>query len=115
MGVTFTGNGPYRSEVPAVSSRSLDANSLFEIAETAVTTGTRMYVNSLARYVYFGRRIDIKGDTFAKRERTFQGALSDQLHLWIFIRGILVLSHYPNEANQSKFLSIETGKNVFRP
>ena len=52
VGVTFTGNGPYRSEVPAVSSRSLDANSLFEIAETAVTTGTRMFVNSLARERY---------------------------------------------------------------
>jgi plexin A len=52
VGVTFTGNGPYRSEVPAVSSRSLDASSLFEIAETAVTTGTRMFVNSLARERY---------------------------------------------------------------
>ena len=52
VGVTYTGNGPYRSEVPAVSSRSLDASSLFEIAETAVTTGTRMFVNSLARERY---------------------------------------------------------------
>ena len=52
VGVTFTGNGPYRSEVPAVSSRSLDPSSLFEIAETAVTTGTRMFVNSLARERY---------------------------------------------------------------
>ena len=52
VGVTFTGNGPYRSEVPAVSSRSLDPGSLFEIAETAVTTGTRMFVNSLARERY---------------------------------------------------------------
>ena len=31
VGVTFTGNGPYRSEVPAVSSRSLDGTSLFEV------------------------------------------------------------------------------------
>ncbi len=52
VGVTYTGNGPYRSEVPAVSSRSLDSDSLFEIAETAVTTGTRMFVNSLARERY---------------------------------------------------------------
>jgi plexin A len=52
VGVTFTGNGPYRSEVPAVSSRSLDSGTLFQIAETAVTTGTRMYVNSLARERY---------------------------------------------------------------
>lgn len=52
VGVTYTPNGPFRSEVPAVSSRSLDSNSLFEIAETAVTTGTRMHVNSLARELY---------------------------------------------------------------
>ncbi len=39
VGVTWTGNGPYRSEVPAVSSRSLDSGTLFQIAETAVTTG----------------------------------------------------------------------------
>lgn len=52
VGVTFTGNSPYRSEVPAVSSRSLDPNKLFTIAETAVTTGTRMFVNSLARERY---------------------------------------------------------------
>ena len=31
VGVTYTGNGPYRSEVPAVSSRSLDSNSLFQV------------------------------------------------------------------------------------
>ena len=31
VGVTFTGNGPYRSEVPAVSSRSLDSNNLFQV------------------------------------------------------------------------------------
>lgn len=52
VGVTYTDNGPYRYEVPAVSSRSLDSGSLFQIAETAVTTGTRMHVNSLARQRY---------------------------------------------------------------
>ncbi|KAG8225679.1 hypothetical protein J437_LFUL001711 [Ladona fulva] len=52
VGVTFTGNSPYRSEVPAVSSRSLDKDKMFMIAETAVTTGTRMFVNSLARERY---------------------------------------------------------------
>jgi hypothetical protein len=31
VGVTYTGNGPYRSEVPAVSSRSLDSSSLFQV------------------------------------------------------------------------------------
>lgn len=52
VGVTFTGNSPYRSEVPAVSSRSLDKDRMLNIAESAVTTGTRMYVNSLARERY---------------------------------------------------------------
>lgn len=52
VGVTFTGNSPYRSEVPAVSSRSLDKDKMLNIAEAAVTTGTRMYVNSLSRERY---------------------------------------------------------------
>lgn len=52
VGVTYTGNSPYRSEVPAVSSRSLEPDKMFMIAETAVTTGTRMFVNSLARERY---------------------------------------------------------------
>merc|ERR1719370_2359705 len=52
VGVTYTGNGPYRSEVPAVSSRSLDSEKLLQITQTAETTGTRMYVNSLARERY---------------------------------------------------------------
>ncbi|KAJ1526201.1 hypothetical protein ONE63_009360 [Megalurothrips usitatus] len=52
VGVTYTGNSPYRSELPAVSSRSLDANNMFSIAETAVTTGTRQFLNSLARERY---------------------------------------------------------------
>ena len=52
VGVTFTLNGPFRSEVPAVSSRSLESKTLFEIAETDVTTGTRIHVNSLSRERY---------------------------------------------------------------
>ena len=52
VGVTFTDKGPYRSEVPAISSRSLESGSLLEIAATAVTTGTRMFINSLAREKY---------------------------------------------------------------
>lgn len=52
VGVTFTLGSPYRSEVPAVSSRSLDKDRMFTIAHTAVTTGTRMFVNSLARERY---------------------------------------------------------------
>lgn len=58
VGVTFTGNSPYRSEIPAVASRSLARDKLFQIASSAVTTGTRIFVNSYAResflinYVY---------------------------------------------------------------
>lgn len=52
VGVSYTGNGPYRSDVPAVSSRSLDNNSMFSTAATGVTTGTRLLVNSLARERY---------------------------------------------------------------
>ncbi|XP_044766008.1 plexin-A4 [Coccinella septempunctata] len=52
VGVTFTLGSPYRSEVPAVSSRSLEKDRMFAIAQTAVTTGTRMFVNSLARERY---------------------------------------------------------------
>lgn len=52
VGVTFTLGSPYRSEVPAVSSRSLDKDKMFTIAHTAVTTGTRMFVNSLSRERY---------------------------------------------------------------
>ncbi|OQR72888.1 plexin-A4-like [Tropilaelaps mercedesae] len=50
VGVSYTNNGPYRSDVPAVSSRSLDLNNnTFNIAVTGVSTGTRVSVNSLAR------------------------------------------------------------------
>lgn len=52
VGVTFTGNGPYRSDVPAVSSRSLDSSSMFGVAASGVTTGTRLLLNSLARETY---------------------------------------------------------------
>lgn len=52
VGVSFT-MGTYRSEVPAVSSRSLEKDHMFNIAHTAVTTGTRMFVNSLSRERYY--------------------------------------------------------------
>ena len=52
VGVSFTINGPFRSEVPAVSSRSLRSDSLFQIAEKDATTGTRLHVNSLSRERY---------------------------------------------------------------
>ena len=49
VGVTWTGNGPYRSEVPAASSRSLDSGTLFQIAETAVTTGKKIWIYILRK------------------------------------------------------------------
>lgn len=52
VGVSYTSNGPYRSDLPPVSSRSLDSNSMFSIAATGVTAGTRLLVNSLARSRY---------------------------------------------------------------
>ena len=53
VGVTYLiGNSPYRSEVPVVSSRSLARPEMFQIAETEVTTGTRISVNSLSRDRY---------------------------------------------------------------
>lgn len=52
VGVTYTGNSPYRSEVPAVSSRSLARHEMFQIAKMEVTTGTRISVNSLSRDRY---------------------------------------------------------------
>lgn len=52
VGVTFTSNSAYRSEIPAVASRSLDAQRIFQIAASAVTTGTRMFINSYARESY---------------------------------------------------------------
>lgn len=52
VGVTFTGNSPYRSEIPAVASRSLEKNRMFQIASTAVTTGTRVIINNSARDNY---------------------------------------------------------------
>ncbi|GAB0093919.1 Plexin_cytopl domain-containing protein [Sergentomyia squamirostris] len=52
VGVTFTGNSPYRSEIPSVASRSLDKSRMFQIASAAVTTGTRMFINSFSRESY---------------------------------------------------------------
>ncbi|UYV82243.1 PlexA [Cordylochernes scorpioides] len=52
VGVTFTANGLYRSDVPAVSSRSLDPSSMFSLAYQDVTTGTKVYVNSMSRETY---------------------------------------------------------------
>lgn len=52
IGVTYTGNSLYRSEIPAVSSRSLEKNRMFQIASSAITTGTRMLINTNARESY---------------------------------------------------------------
>uniref|UniRef100_A0A1B0CEW4 Sema domain-containing protein n=1 Tax=Lutzomyia longipalpis TaxID=7200 RepID=A0A1B0CEW4_LUTLO len=52
VGVTFTGNSPYRSEIPTVASRSLEKSRMFQIASSAVTTGTRIFINSVSRESY---------------------------------------------------------------
>lgn len=58
VGASYTGLGPYNTEVPAVSSRSLQPDSMFNFAASNVATGTRLTVNSLSRdrfpinYVY---------------------------------------------------------------
>lgn len=52
VGVTYTNNSPYRSEIPAVASRSLEKKNMFQIASAAVTTGTRTFINSYAREGY---------------------------------------------------------------
>lgn len=52
IGVTYTNNGPYSSDVPAVASRSLDNSTLFAITHNSVTTGTRLLVNVMARERY---------------------------------------------------------------
>ncbi|XP_055388312.1 plexin-A4 [Condylostylus longicornis] len=52
VGVTYTNNSPYRSEIPAVASRSLEKQRMFQIASLAVTTGTRIFINSYAREAY---------------------------------------------------------------
>lgn len=52
VGVTYTNNSPYRSEIPAVASRSLEKTKMFQIASSAVTTGTRTFINSYAREGY---------------------------------------------------------------
>uniref|UniRef100_T1JKQ6 Sema domain-containing protein n=1 Tax=Strigamia maritima TaxID=126957 RepID=T1JKQ6_STRMM len=52
VGVSYTGNGPYRTDVPAVCSRSLEPGKMLSIAAASVTTATRILVNTLARERY---------------------------------------------------------------
>jgi plexin A len=49
VGASYTGLGPYNTEVPAVSSRSLHQDSMFNFASSNVASGTRLTVNSLSR------------------------------------------------------------------
>lgn len=58
VGASYTGLGPYNTEVPAVSSRSLQPETMFNFAASNVASGTRLTVNSLSKdrfpitYVY---------------------------------------------------------------
>lgn len=49
VGATYTRLGPYNTEVPAVSSRSLHKDSIFNFASSNVASGTRLAVNLLSR------------------------------------------------------------------
>jgi len=49
VGASYTGLGPYNAEVPAVSSRSLLPESMFNIASSNVASGTRLTLNSLSK------------------------------------------------------------------
>jgi len=50
VGVTYTGNSPYRHEVPAVSSRSLSPKDSFGIVTTGVSSGTKMHISMRDQY-----------------------------------------------------------------
>ena len=52
VGVTYINNSPYRGEIPAVASRSLQKDRMFQIAVSHVTTGTRMFINTASRDTY---------------------------------------------------------------
>lgn len=52
VGVTFAGNSLYRGEIPAVASRSLEKGRMFQLAASAVTTGTRVNINPNSRESY---------------------------------------------------------------
>lgn len=49
VGASNTGLGRYNSEVPAVSSRSLQPDSMFDFAASNVVSGTRLTLNTLSR------------------------------------------------------------------
>lgn len=52
VGVTYAGNSQYQSETPAVASRSLEGDRMFQIASMGVTTGTRISINTNSRESY---------------------------------------------------------------
>ncbi|XP_074605238.1 plexin A [Brevipalpus obovatus] len=52
VGASYTGNGPYISELPAVSSRSLDQGNMFSVSVQGVTTGTRFNARTRNRGGY---------------------------------------------------------------
>lgn len=49
VGASNTGLGPYNTEVPAVSSRSLSPESIFNFASSNIASGTKLNLNSLAK------------------------------------------------------------------
>lgn len=49
VGATYTGKGPYNDEVPALSSRSLQLDSIFNFAAVNGLSRTKLTINSLLR------------------------------------------------------------------
>jgi plexin A len=52
IGVSYTNNSPFRSGIPAVSSRSLQKDKMFQVASSHFPQGTRMFINDYARETY---------------------------------------------------------------
>lgn len=48
--MTYTGNSPYRNEIPAVSSRSLSSKDNFGIVTTSVSSGTKIHIGNKEQY-----------------------------------------------------------------
>lgn len=52
IGVTFDRNSPYRHQIPAVSTRSLEANRIFQYLYSNATAGMRIFFNPKSRESY---------------------------------------------------------------
>ena len=59
VGVTYTGNSNHRSELPAVTSRSLEPENLLEVANVSIVSGTQMFIDPFgSRKIREGYRVN---------------------------------------------------------